>query len=379
MLSLTQEQQMLVESLRNLAENEFADKAGTWQGERPVENLKTLADHGFLGVNLPTEYGGGGMSELAAVLVAEVVGRVCPDTAYAVNGQQMVAPRAIDMFGTEAAKERYLPPAIEGETKISIAISEPQAGSDVGAMNTAVEEDGDDFVLNGEKTWVSGVPHSSAAVVWAKFPEGMGSVIMNFDAAGVEIHQHHTNMAGLTQTQFYMDDVHIPKEYVLTRGEEGFKQQLYALNWERLGSATTSNAIALCAFDAALEYAENREQFGQPIADFQGMEWKFADMAKELQASRALVYQAVEEARESGRPTRFTSSLANLTSSQMVESVTSEALQVHGANGYQQGHLLEYLYRFARSRRIAAGTDEIQKNGIAGSLKKHGLPHLGGD
>jgi alkylation response protein AidB-like acyl-CoA dehydrogenase len=378
MLSLNNKQRLVVESVRDLAENEFADRAGTWEGDWPAENLQLLADHGFLGINMPEKYGGGGMSEFEAVLMAEAIGRICPDTAYAVNGQQMVAPRAIAMFGTEAAKEKYLPPVIAGENKVSIAISEPQAGSDVKAMSTTVEEEQGELILNGEKTWVSGVPDAAAALVWVKFPEGLGSVVVEFNDPGIEIAQHHTNMAGHTQTQFYMENITIPEENVVTRGREGFKNQLVALNWERIGSAATSNAIALCAFDAALEYSSEREQFGQPIGEFQGIEWKLAKMATKIESSRSLIYRAAMEAEQRGRaPRRFDSSVANLCSSQMVERVVSEALQIHGANGYQEGHLLEYLYRFARSRRIAAGTDEIQKNAIASALKEHGLPKLG--
>ena len=198
------------------------------------------------------EYGGGGMGEFEAMLSVEAVGRVCPDTAEFLFNQQMVAPRAVDMFGTEAAKERYLPPVTAGEDAISIAISEPEAGSDAGSMETSVEEDGDELVVNGEKIWVSNVPHASAAVVWAKFPEGLGSLIVDFDADGVEVAQHYTNMAEHTQTQFYMENVRVPEENVLTRGKDGFKQQLNALNWERLGSVTFANALARCAPDQAI-------------------------------------------------------------------------------------------------------------------------------
>ena len=375
MLSLTEEQQMILSSLEDLADREFAEKAFEWNGTIPWDNIELLADQGFMGINIDEEYGGGGMTEFEAMLSIEVVGRVCPDTAEFLYNQQMVAPRAIEMFGSDTAKERYLPQVTAGEECIAIAISEPEAGSDVGSMTTTVEEQGGDLALNGEKTWVSNVRHSSAAVVWAKFPEGLGSVIVDLDQDGVVIHQHDTNMAGHEQTQFYMEDVVVPDENVLTRGSSGFKQQLQALNWERLGSATLANAIGRCALDKALEYGKSREQFDQTIADFQGIEWKLADMAKELESSRALTYQAAFRAQEHGRiPDRLDASLAKLKSSEVVESVVSEALQIHGANGYQQGHPLEYLYRLARARRIAAGTDEIQKNNIAATLKEKGIP-----
>ena len=377
MSSLSEEQRMLVQSLRDLAEAEFADAAFEWNGDPPWENVELLADRGFLGINIAEEYGGGEMTEFEAMLTIETVGRVCPDTAEFLYNQQMVAPRAIEMFGTEAAKERYLPPVTAGEDAIAIGISEPEAGSDVGSMNTRVEERADELVVDGEKIWVSNVEHASAAVVWAKFPEGLGSLVVDLDSPGVEIQEHYTNMAEHEQTHFYLEAVSVPEENVLTRGKEGFKQQLQALNWERLGSATLANTIARCALEHALEYAGDREQFGQPVGEFQGIEWKLADMVKELEASRALTYRAATKARQQDRiPDRVNASIAKLYSGEMVERVVSEALQVHGANGYQQGHPLEYLYRLARGRRLAAGTDEVQKNTIADAIKSGGLPSL---
>jgi alkylation response protein AidB-like acyl-CoA dehydrogenase len=375
MLTLNEERRMLVESIREIAENEFAEDAGTWQGAKPWPNLELLADRGYLGISLPEAYGGGGLSEFDAILMEETVGRVCPDTAYALP--DMGASRAIAMFGSDAVKERYLPPVCAGEDHVAIAISEPEAGSDVPSMNTRVEERDGDLVLNGEKIWVSGVDEASAAVVWTKFPEGLGTLVLDLDAPGVEIGQHFTNMFGHTQTQFFMNDVVVPEEHVLTRGPDAFKAQLKALNWERLGNAALSNSAAMCVFDMALEYAQQREQFDQPIGDFQGIEWKLADMAKRIQTSRNQMYAAASAAeRAGGIPDRLSTHIANLWSGEILEEVASEALQIHGANGYQQGHPIEYFYRFARSRRIAAGTDEIQKNTIARVLKEDGLPSL---
>ncbi len=376
MLSLTDEQRLLVRSVTELAEAEFAEDAFTWEGDHPTGNIRTLADRGYLGINLPVKYGGGGMSEFAVVLQVEAIGRICPDTASVVYGQSMVAPRAIDMFGGEAVKQKYLPGITAGETEVAIAISEPEAGSDSQNMNTTVEETADgELYLNGEKTWVSNVPNSDAAVVWARFPEGLGTVVIDFDAPGVEIAQHYTNMHGETQTQFYMEDVHVPADHVLVRGEEALYEQLKALNWERVGSATYANSMSICALEKAVEYAQDRIQFDQPIAEFQGIRWKLADTTKRLESARSVAYRAVRSAREHDRaPDRLQTSIAKLQASETVERVTSEALQIHGANGYQQGHPLEYLYRLARGRRIAAGTDEIMKNNIADVLLEEGVP-----
>lgn len=180
-------------------------------------------------------------------------------------------------------------------------------------------------------------------------------------------------MAGHEQTHYYMEDVVIPPENVLTRGEDAFKRQLKALNWERLALASISNTWAL----TALEYAQDREQFRQPIAEFQGLEWKLSEMVTHLEASRALTYRAAEDAVAQGRvPDPLQTSAANLFSGQVAESVINISLQLCGANGYQRGHPLEYLYRLQRGWRFAGGTDEIQKNTIAHWFKRTGAPLL---
>jgi alkylation response protein AidB-like acyl-CoA dehydrogenase len=366
---------MLVDMVEELAREELADDAFEWEGDVPWENVKILAEQGIMGVNFDEKYGGEGMSDLTAMLVVEAIGRVCPDTCWFLGDQLLLAPHAVQEFGTEAAKEKYLPPIIEGDDRMAIAMSEPEAGSDLNSMRTTAEEDGDGYVLNGEKIWVSNVPQCSSGVVWTKFSEGIGAVIMDFDAARVEIAQNFTNMIGHHQTQFYMEDVHVPEENLLVRGEDGLKRLLTALNWERMASATMSNAFARCALEQSLAFAEQREQFGQKIAEFQGVQWRLAEMVKEIEASRALTYRAAERAVENdSAPDPVESNLAKWYSAEMVEEIVSEAVQVHGANGYQQGHPLEYLYRFARGQRIAAGTDATQKNTVARMVRRNGIP-----
>jgi alkylation response protein AidB-like acyl-CoA dehydrogenase len=265
---------------------------------------------------------------------------------------------------------------MEAEDRIAVGMSEPEAGSDLKAMTTTVEERDGELVLNGEKIWMSSAPECVATIIWAMFPEGMGTLILNLDADGVEFVSDFTNMAGEVQSQIRMNDVIIPEENVLTRGE-GFKLQMKALNWERLAGTTIANATALCALDKALDYSQDRKQFGQPIGDFQGIEFKLADMVTELQASRQLLFQTGKNAVDQGRvPDPMETLMASLYAAQTAGTVVDEALQIHGANGYMQGHDLEYLYRFARGFRIGGGTDEILKNEIAKFLKEEGAPRL---
>jgi len=374
MLNLTQEQEMLVETLTDLAEREFADKAFEWDGI-PWENVELLADRGYMGLNFSEEYGGGGMTEFEAMLMVEAIGQVCPDTSEFVMGQHLIAPRALEMFGSETAKERYLPRVIDGELNIAVAMSEPGAGSDLKSMETEVKKKDGELLLNGEKMWMTNGPESEVTVVWTKFPEGFGSVIIEMDDPGVEINQHYTNMAGDEQTHFFMNDVPVRDENILTRGEDAFKEQLKGLNWERLGSAIQITSIGRNALEKAIEYADDRTQFGQPIGDFQGVEWKLADMGTKLTAARALTYTSAQTAIEQGRiPDPLQTSIAKLYAAEAVDEIVDQSLQIHGANGYQQGHPLEYLYRFVRGHRIAGGTDEIMRNTIAKHLKRDGYP-----
>jgi alkylation response protein AidB-like acyl-CoA dehydrogenase len=313
------------------------------------------------------------LSEFETALIVEALGRIDPFTAQATYSQSMVSAKALEMFGSKQVKEKYLPPITAGESMMAIAMSEPHAGSDVQSMNTVVEETPDgEMYINGEKIWCSQFPEADAAVVWTKFPSGsIGSVVIDLDDPGIEVSNHYTNMFGGTQTHFFLEDVLLPEENVLVRGKDTMKKQLKSLNWERCGNAMMSNALALSAFDQALAYAKEREQFNQPISEFQGIRWKLADMAKLIQASRSLTYAAAQSAEQNGgAPDRLQTSIAKLFSAQMVEEVTSEALQIHGATGYMQGHPLEWLYRRARSRRLGAGTDEIQKNNISKALLK---------
>ncbi|QLG61751.1 acyl-CoA dehydrogenase family protein [Halorarum salinum] len=374
MHTLSPDQREFAERAESVAAG-FAEDAYTWQGDLPWRNMRALADADLLCPSVSDAYGGGGRGDLASLLLTEAVGRVCPDTAWFVYTQGMVGPRAIDLFGSETVKERYLPGVTAGEEHVAIAISEPDAGSDVGSMSTRVTEEDGELRCSGEKTWVGGVPFSDVAVTWVRFPEGLGSIVLDLTDPGVEVETEHTNMAGYSQTHFTIDDVVVPESHVLTRGKQAFKEQLVSLNHERLGSAILATAWATAGLELALDHAADREQFGQPIGEFQGVEWKLAEMYRQVETAAATVYGAVADPEGTGdAPHRLQTSVAKLHCSATAERVISEALQLFGARGYQQGHPLEYLYRLTRGRRIAAGTDEIQRNTIAKVLKEDGVP-----
>lgn len=377
MYAFDTERQAIVEVVNELSP-ELADRAFTWEEEFPWENLALLSEHGLLGLNIAEEYGGGGLTEHEAVLAVEAVGEVCPDTAELLMNCSLVAPRAIEMFGSEAVKDAYLPPVMDGEKFISIAMSEPGAGSDLRSMSTAVQAEDSRLVMNGKKIWVGRLQEASAAVVWTKFPEGLGTVVLDLDAPGVDVVRRYTNMAGTTQTHFSIDGVEIPPENVLTRGEDAFKKQIKSLNWERVGAAAFLNGVATNALRKAVSFAEEREQFGQHIGEFQGIQWKIADSLTRLESSRALTARAAENARNGVHryPDPLVANMAKLEAADVANEVVDQSLQIHGARGYMQEHPLEYLYRLVRGYRIAGGTDEIQRNTIASLVQDRGLPNL---
>lgn len=376
MIALSDEQQMIVQAIKQLAEEEFADNAFEWENDMPWDNVELLAEQGYLGISFDQEYGGEGMTELETLLVLETVARVCPDTALFMNGHN-VGPRTIEMFGSEQAKQSYLPGAINDGEYIALAMSEPEAGSDLRSMNTTFERDGDEVIIDGEKIWVSEFPSAPSAIVWGQFEDGLGTVVTDLDRPGIEVSNHFENMAGNVQTQFYLNDVRIPDEQIITSGEDDFQRHMQALNWERLSTAAVTNGMALCAIDKALKHSKQREQFGEPIIDFQGIEWKVAEMVKQIQLSRTMTYQSAASAVESGRvPDPLSSAIAFLYSGEAANFVVDESLQMHGASGYTQGHPVEYLYRLIRGMRIGGGTDEMQRNTIARIVKRQGVPHL---
>lgn len=370
---LSEEQQMVYRTASEIATEEFSDDAFTWEDAFPYENQETLAEQGLLGIGLPMEYGGGGYSPVEVLIAQEAVGRICPDTAHVLSRSSMGPPRVIAELGSEHLKEKYLPDVCSGDMVLSVAISEPQAGSDAGSMETSVEREGDDLVLNGSKMWVTKAEQCGAFLVYARFPDdNIGAIVVDKDTDGLTLDDGTTNMAGHVQNELYFDDCVVPEDQVLVHEPEAFKELMIEFNVERCHNAMMCVACGLSAFDKALEHARQREQFGQPIGEFQGIEWKLADMAIELESARLLIYRAAANAQE-GSPSRLETSLAKVKANEVGQFVVDEALQIHGATGYMQGSPLEYMYRWVRGWRIAGGTVEVQRNGIASELKKKGL------
>lgn len=369
---LSEQQRLVRELAAEVAESEFAGDAFTREGEFPWANVEVLAEQDLLGIGLPTKYGGG-YTALGTLLATEAVGRVCPDTAHVLSRPSMGPPRVIAEVGSEHLKERYLPGVCAGETVMSAVISEESAGTDASAMRTSARREGDEVILNGHKMWVTKGDVADAFLAYARFPDdNIGAVVVDDDAPGLTVEPEYENMAGHTQAILRFDDCRIPESQILAHGEESFKELLIEFNVERCHNATMCVACGLNAFDRALEYVQEREQFGQPIGEFQGVEWKLADMVMRLESARLLIYRAVANARDAD-PSRLETSMAKVVANEAGQEVVDEALQLHGARGYAKESPLEYLYRLVRGWKIAGGTVEIQRGMIARDLKKHGL------
>lgn len=373
--NLDPEQKELKSTARRVAEEELAENAFTYQGEYPIENASILSDAGLLGISLPEKYGGRGMTPLEVLMVQEEIGRICPDTAHLISHSSMGSPSAINHLGTEEQKEKYLYDVCEGNNIITVAISEAEAGTAASEMQTTAKDDGDDIIINGEKKWPGRPKASKAYLVYTRFEEGIGAVLVDRDNPGLEQVETYTNMYGGTQSRIQFSNCRVNKDQVLVRGENAFVKLLKEFNTERCHNAMMSVSLARSAFEKSLEYAQEREQFGGPIGENQAISHKLADMAMKIEAARLLVFQATTSATGEGNDgvkSRAQTSIAKVFANKMGEEVANDAVQIHGAKGYMQGHPVEYIYRKIRGRKIAGGTAEIHRDGIADVLYDHG-------
>jgi len=368
-----EDQEMLRQAVRTFAERELRPIAFSVEGrgDYPREIHAKMADMGLLGMTLPEEYEGGGRTPVDAIMVMEEIGRVDPLAAGIVFGANFGPIRAVARYGTDRQKQKYIPPVCRGESSMSIAITEPTAGSAATELKTRAVQDGDHYVLNGVKSFISDGDRADAFMVYCRFGEGLegiGSIIVDRDTPGFTVGKNEPNMAGTIQNQLFLEDAIVPAENVLIK-EDGFRRMMMAFNAERCGNATMSLVTAQCAFEKALAYSQERAQFGRPISEFQGIQWMLADMKVKIDAARLLIYRAVVNG-EQGFPSRLEAATAKVFSNEMAVEVTNSALQIFGGYGYSREYPMEWLVRFARGWTIAGGTAQIQRNNVAYELLK---------
>jgi alkylation response protein AidB-like acyl-CoA dehydrogenase len=390
---LTPAQESLKTRARELADSVFRARAARWDAaeEYPWDNVKELVRSSFMGLTIPQAYGGAGGTALDAVLVVEQVARACGVTARIVVEGNLGVVGALTAYGTEAQKRRYFPWVLQGE-KPAIAITEPEAGSAATDLATRADEAPGGYALTGEKRWITGAGTSRLYLVYCRMgktpgAQGIGGVLIERDTQGFSIGErdHTMGLRGIPEGRLHFDRCHVPTENVLVGPPDGFKKLMQAYNGQRVGAAAVALGLAQGAFELALAYAAERRQFGRPIAEFQGIRWKLADMAIKLDAARMLVYRAASRA-GAGFPDPLDAAKAKTFAAEAAQDITSQSLQIHGAAGYGRALPLERTVRDARMFAIGGGTVEMMRNLIADRILPDrldlrgspGLPRRGG-
>ncbi len=373
---LDEEQKMLKKMVHDFAEKELRDKVAGWEarGEpMPHEYVKKMADLGLLGLCLPVEYGGQGRSAFEAILAIEELARVSHLCASPVFEANVGPVKVIEQFGTEEQKRKYIPPVCRGDSMISVAMTEPEAGSALTDLTTKAVLDGDYYVVNGQKRFISGGGVSDVYLVYVRLSEqkgarGIGGLIIEKGAPGFSFgkQEQFMGLRGMASCDLFFDNCRVPKGNLVVKEGE-FRKLMLAFDLERCGNATMCLGIAQGALEAAMEYSQQRKQWGKEICEFQAVQFMLAEMAMRVEAARLLIYRAVVNAR-AGLPSPLEASLAKCFANQMVREVTAMAVQIHGGYGYSKEYPVERMMRDGWGWGIAGGTIEIQKITIASQL-----------
>jgi alkylation response protein AidB-like acyl-CoA dehydrogenase len=374
---LTAEQRAVREAVRDFAEGEIRPVAADYErAERYPEQLRQqAADLGFVAPHVPEEYGGAGMDAVSTLLVTEELWRGDPGVGGAIAAADFGTGMIHD-YGEEWMKTEWLPAVAGGETPIATGISEPAHGSNVAGMETRAERDGDEWVIDGEKTWITNGTVADVAIIMAKTDpaaghEGITAFLTPTDVDGYEASRIDNKLGIRAQdtAEIHLDGLRVPAENVVGEVGQGFYQLMDFFAPARADVAAQATGVAQAAFEAARDYAGGREQFGRTIDEFQAIRHKLAEMATSIEAARSLAYRAgaaIEDG-DAAAATRL-AAMAKLFASEHAVDVTDEAIQVHGGAGYVADHPVERYYRDARITKIYDGTSEIQKNIIADQL-----------
>ena len=383
---LTDPQLTLQATSRELAEAEFRSRAPEVDAteEYPWDSVKLLADAGLMGMTIPKAYGGRGLTFFDAVLVIEQIARCCATMGRITVEANMGAISAIMAYGSEKQKKRIAPHVLAGD-KPAICITEPDAGSAATEMTTTAEKRADRYVINGTKCWITGGGVSKVHLIFARVVEngeykGIGGfiVVRGENDSGLVIGEREPAMGvrGIPETYVHFHGLEVGEDMLLIPPEglrRGFAGLMNAYNSQRVGAGTVALGIATGAFEIAVEYVKNREQFGRPIAEFQGLQWMIADMATSISAAQALLYKAAANG-GTGFPSMLDAAQAKIFAAEMANKVTNDALQLHGSMGYSRRLPLERAVRDARMFTIAGGTAQILRTQVASSILNMKLP-----
>ncbi|WP_431900467.1 acyl-CoA dehydrogenase family protein [Nonomuraea sp. bgisy101] len=371
---LDEDQQLFRATLREFVDKEIVPVAAEWErsGRYPAEIVERFKELGLFGMTIPARYGGLELDRVSYALVFEEIARGWMGVA-GVLGSHSLSAWMIDRYGTPEQKDRYLPGLASGARRTGIALTEPGAGTDLQGITTRAVRDGDHYVINGAKTWITNARHADPMPVLVKTSvetpahKGMSMLLVEADTPGYTVSRDLPKLGykGTETCEITLQDVRVHKDRLLGGVEgRGMQQALSALELGRVNIAARAVGVAQCAFDAALAYARQREAFGRPIGDFQAIQLKLADMATDIQAARLMTYWAAS------RSAKAEAAMAKYFASEVALRVTMEAMRVHGGYGYSQEFVLERLYRDAPLMAIGEGTNDVQRMVIARELLK---------
>jgi len=368
---LTETQREMVMSVRRLAQQRFKDRWRQWRdGTFPWENMRDLAEIGVLSMSVPKAYGGLSMSVLDAALILEEIAKVCYVTAMAVLGEVGTQTWMIAHFAPENIKRDILPRVAAGSAVLSICMTEPDAGTDLGRIRTKVTRDDNELILSGTKTLISRADVAEGFVVFARIGDtpgvgGIGGVYVERDTPGMTVNTAYHTIGGEYLSEVVFDQCRIPSTHLLV-DSGGFKDLISAFNIQRCLNASISLGLGEGALEESIRYMRERKAYDQRIGDFQGMRWKVAEMYRDIEASRSLLYRACVSANPFPDP--ILAALAKMTCNQMSLRVTSEAVQIHGGYGFVEEFLVARQYCCARYGSLGGGTTETLSNLVGRTL-----------
>ena len=368
-LGLTEEQKLLQKTVREFAESEVKPLARHLDetGEFPRENFRKAAELGLTGVAIPDDEGGAGFDHISYAIVIEEISRACASTGAVLSVQNSLFCDPVHRFGTPEQKKKFLIPFARGEKVGCYALTEPQAGSNAAALRTVAVRNGDRYVVNGTKAWITNGGAADAVIAYvntdpAKGEKGITALLIEKGTPGFKVGKEEKKL-GISATacvELSFTDCEVPVENRVGNEGEGYKVALSTLDGGRIGIASQAVGIAQGAFDASLRYAQERQAFGGPIAQFQAIQFMLADMSTEIEAARLLARRAAWQ-QDSGARFSKEAAMAKLFASEMATRVTHKAIQIHGGNGYSREYPVERMYRDARITEIYEGTSEIQR------------------
>jgi alkylation response protein AidB-like acyl-CoA dehydrogenase len=370
---LSEEHEMILQAARDFAQKEIAPIAAEFDetGDFPYETIRKMGVMGFMGIEIPEEYGGAGMDTLAYVLALEEICKVDASHGTIMSVNNSLYNYGILRFGTEEQKQKFLVPVAMGEAIGAYSLTEPMSGSDAGTMRTRALRDGDDYVINGRKSWVTSGPVADFVVLFAITDpaagnRGITAFLVDADQPGFirDKKEPKLGIRASATSELVFEDYRCPVAYRLGAEGTGFKIAMTVLDAGRIGIAAQSLGIAEAAYSASLEYVREREAFGQKIGQFQGISFKLADMKTKIEASRLLIYQAAiakENAKKLGSRFTLEAAMAKLFASETAMFCAHAAVQIHGGMGYSKELPVERYFRDAKITEIYEGTSEIQR------------------